>query len=613
MNLEVVYSSKAHVGFAVCVLILLVGLAPLANACIANNGTLPPFGGSAPNPIMVQKIDAAWASAKSNGFNAPPAPPVSGVHPTVIILIENAAAGAPFAYPDPTLWSHRIAEIAGYYTEVSRGLFTIAPAAESYGTVNDGVIGPVTVPGLDSSTDISGGGSKALAAAAIRAANPYIDFASFDKDHSGTVEPDELHVLIHQAGDEGSYFPNSKPRAWAHMSSRTPCLLGLDPAADSDGMNITSYCYAGSELNGSEMEKMGVMTHELGHDIGLADLYDADGSGSGGDWAGLGGFCLMAGGSWGGDSGSSPVHIDGFFKYWLGWGTQTVVAAPGNQFLAVAKAEGNNDTVRINVPDSQEFFIVENRRPEGYDAGMWISEGGLAIYHCDGSILTDMNIRLFNSVNQSPTYFGIALEEADGDNQLATISGYRGQNTDLYRAFGATIFNAASSPNSNLKNGSGSAVAITDVSAPGESMTFKLGSPTGTIQVSIEGPSEPLVMSGSVTYTVKYTNATAVTLSPADIKLDSTGNAEGTVSVSGTDASQRTVTLSDLGGQGTLWISIAPGTASNPLGSAAPAAGPSDPVRVGYQVPVAAWPAACAILAAALVLLRKTHSRQRAQ
>jgi len=614
MNRKALHSLKFGAGFVLCagfVLAVWIGLAPVANACIGSNGTLPPFGGSAPNPIMVEKINAAWAAATAKGLESPLAPPISGVHRAVIILIENAAAGAPFAYPDPTLWSHRIAEIADYYTEVSRGLFTIAPAAESFGTANDGVIGPVTVSDLNASSDIASGGSKALAVAAIRAANPYIDFASFDTNHNGTIEADELHVLIYQAGDEAAFFPNNLPRAWAHMSSQSPHLTGLDPASDSDGENITSYCYCGSVLNGSVMEKMGVMTHELGHDIGLPDLYDADGSGSGGDWAGLGGFCLMAGGNWGGDSGSSPVHIDGYFKYWLGWGTQTVAAAPGNQFLAVAKAEGNNDTIRINVPGSQEFFIVENRRPEGYDAGMWISEGGLAIYHCDGSVLTDMNIRLFNSVNESPTYYGIALEEADGDNQLATISGYRGQNSDLYRAFGYTTLDASSNPNSNLKNGSASSVAISDVSAPGESMTFKLGSPTGSIQVSIEGPSAPLVMSGLVDYTVKYTNATSISLSAADVKLESSGNAEGTVSVSGTDASQRTVTISDVGGQGTLWISIAPGTASNPLGAVAPAAGPSDPVRIGYQVPVAAWPAACAILAAAIVLLRNSRKQKR--
>jgi hypothetical protein len=73
-----------------------------------------------------------------------------------------------------------------------------------------------------------------------------------------------------------------------------------------------------------------------------------------------------------------------------------------------------------------------------------------------------------------------------------------------------------------------------------------------------------------VTYTVTYTGADTVTLSNADVTLNKTGTADGTVAISGGD-STRKVTISDITGNGTLSISIAAGTASDTAGNFAPA------------------------------------------
>ena len=92
--------------------------------------------------------------------------------------------------------------------------------------------------------------------------------------------------------------------------------------------------------------------------------------------------------------------------------------------------------------------------------------------------------------------------------------------------------------------------------------------------LSISAPSSSAASTGPVTYTVSYTNATAVTLGASNITLNKTGTANGSVSVSGTGAASRTVTLSGITGNGTLGISVAARSASNAVGEA-PAAGPS--------------------------------------
>ena len=93
--------------------------------------------------------------------------------------------------------------------------------------------------------------------------------------------------------------------------------------------------------------------------------------------------------------------------------------------------------------------------------------------------------------------------------------------------------------------------------------------------ISISTPSAANTISGPVDYTITYTGADTVTLGSANITLNPTGTATGTVSVSGSGTASRTVTISGISGSGTLGISIAAGTASDNAGNTAPAAGPS--------------------------------------
>jgi enediyne biosynthesis protein E4 len=78
----------------------------------------------------------------------------------------------------------------------------------------------------------------------------------------------------------------------------------------------------------------------------------------------------------------------------------------------------------------------------------------------------------------------------------------------------------------------------------------------------------------TVSYTVTYPHADAITLSAADLTLNRTGTATGILSITGNGNSTRTVTISKISGKGTLGISITAGTASNVYGLS-PAAGPS--------------------------------------
>ena len=105
--------------------------------------------------------------------------------------------------------------------------------------------------------------------------------------------------------------------------------------------------------------------------------------------------------------------------------------------------------------------------------------------------------------------------------------------------------------------------------------------------VSIGAASAGSATVGPVSYTVTYLGANAITLADGDVTLNKTGTADGTFSISGEGASSRTVTIINIIGDGTLGISIGPGTATDSAGNSAAAAGPSGTFGVDNAGPIA--------------------------
>jgi hypothetical protein len=105
--------------------------------------------------------------------------------------------------------------------------------------------------------------------------------------------------------------------------------------------------------------------------------------------------------------------------------------------------------------------------------------------------------------------------------------------------------------------------------------------------ITISPPSMPGTSGQSVTYTITYSDANfnASTLTAADITLDTTGTATGRVSVDSGTGPTRTVTISNISGEGTISISVAANTACDTFGHQAPAAGPSESFVVDATAP----------------------------
>ncbi|MDD2670556.1 M6 family metalloprotease domain-containing protein, partial [Zoogloea sp.] len=218
-----------------------------------------------------------------------------------------------------------------------------------------------------------------------------------------------------------------------------------------DGTKIYAY------LTVPEDSKIGVCCHELGHLLfGFPDLYDTDYTSEG-----IGNWCLMAGGSWGG-GGNTPVHPSAWCKANQGWASVTNVTANGSKNIADVKDSGKIYRLWKNGAASSEYFLVENRQKTGFDASL--PAGGLLIWHIDDSV----------AGNTNESHYKVALMQADGKRDME-LDHNRGDGGDPYPGSGNnTTFNNTSTPNSMSYSGANTCVAVTGIGPSGPMISANL-------------------------------------------------------------------------------------------------------------------------------------------
>lgn len=157
--------------------------------------------------------------------------------------------------------------------------------------------------------------------------------------------------------------------------------------------------------------------------------------------------------------------------------------------------------------------------------------------------------------------------EAPVDSQAQSAPDNRASNET------ATVTNSNNAAEKVKGNGQGRSrgrSSTSDTTPP----TIVIGSPT---------PSD--TSSGPVTYLISYNDADSITLRKRDVTLNTTGSALGSITVSQSGAKSRTIAISNITGNGTLAITIAPGTAVDAAGNVAAGAGPSETVEVVNPAP----------------------------
>jgi immune inhibitor A len=368
--------------------------------------------------------------------------PLRGAVRVIVILVDfsDKKMSASKAHFEELFFSQgkmATGSVRDYYKEVSNGLVDIQGE----------VVGPYRLPKKLSeyANGASGMGSslpnaRTMARDAAKAADPAVNFATYDNDGNGFVD---AFVVVH-AGS-GAEQTGKAGDIWSHK-------WVLDGGAyATDTTQIFGY------LTIPEDGKVGVCAHELGHLLfGWPDLYDTDGSSEG-----IGSWCLMAAGSWNG-SGDRPAHPSAWCKVGQEW--VTVANQTANAAATIGDVKDSHTVHRLwrNGESSQEYFLVENRQKDRFDDKL--PSGGLLIWHIDEAIAT----------NTDENHPKVALEQADGKRHLEGRNN-QGDAGDCYPgSSGNRSFDGKSTPSSNSYAGSSTCVAVSDISEPGPTMTARL-------------------------------------------------------------------------------------------------------------------------------------------
>ncbi|KAF2744498.1 M6 metalloprotease [Sporormia fimetaria CBS 119925] len=397
-----------------------------------NDGTIfPPSHYKKPTSIMAMSRAALERA------------PLRGAIRVAIVLAEfqdvKMSPGAKQRFEELFFSTGRIptGSVTEYFSEVSNGKISITGE----------VVGPYTVSKNMSeyANNQYGMGwpepnTQTMANEALDFAIGNINFAPYDNDGNGYVD---AFIVVH-AGRDAAETGNPND-IWS-------VKWDLPTDREIDGVRIYGF------LTVPDDAKIGVCAHEIGHLVfGWPDLYDTDYSSSG-----IGLWCLMSYGSWGG-GGYRPVHPSAWCKASQGW-IDTIVET-SNREITLSDVKTGLTTHRLwtnGDTTSPEYFLLENRQLTGYDESL--PGSGLLIWHIDDNMWS----------NTDEFHPKVKLVQADGEEHLAR-NWNQGDSGDAFPGLTLkSVFNATSTPNSKAYSGADTYVSVTDIPAAAPEMKFKI-------------------------------------------------------------------------------------------------------------------------------------------
>jgi M6 family metalloprotease-like protein len=233
--------------------------------------------------------------------------------------------------------------VSDYFSKNSFGAISFTPAPETSGAANDGVV-TVELPSWKSywAETVEQRGRDAVAAA-----DPYVDYSQFDRNHDGKLTNDEfilVNVVAHPTLDCGG-------------------TRGIAAGSPLDGMDLSTH----SESGGVTATNPITFAHEISHqafDITDFDYFE-------------GSFDLHGA--------TCGVPDDAFWSYdsWkklhFGWIKPRIVVKDGYYDIGRWDTTGQAYLLYDPAKGTADYYLVENReRLPGYDNA--VSDSGLVIW-----------------------------------------------------------------------------------------------------------------------------------------------------------------------------------------------------------------------------------------
>jgi M6 family metalloprotease-like protein len=325
---------------------------------------------------------------------------------------------------------------------------------------------------------------------AVAAADEYLDFSQFDNDgpdgipdsgdDDGVVDAVAVQFLEVSASCGG-------PSIWPHRASIEYWTSGTpyetqDVGYDGTPILVSDYTTQGAtDCGGIQVQNATTISHELGHVLGLPDLYDRS-QGITPErrrWV-VGCWSLMAAGAWGCGSDDRegwfrPTHFGAWEKVLLGWVSTVDPGEPALDLsFSLEPVQAGQEVLKIPLepdvaPANSEYLLVEYRTQEGFDVDLPAS--GVLVYHVDPKLHGNW------PCETCPQHYRVGLLEADGNDGLRRTfleGGNRGEPGDAWGVDGPGTLTPGTYPSTRLTSGASSPVTIYRIAVEGGQARIEL-------------------------------------------------------------------------------------------------------------------------------------------
>ncbi len=396
--------------------------------------------------VSMENIKATWTSRmnKANQARArrhavaqigEPVPNLTGTKKGLVILMEFQ--DVKFSFDNIHALYNDFFNKEGYTDFGMTGSVKDYFRAQSYGQfeIDFDVAGPYTASQKLAYYGKSGEGYNderpaELISDACLLADKDVNFADYDWDGDGEV--DQVFVIYAGYSEaEGA----ADDCIWPHESHLKMWGINLKL----DNTDIDTYA-CGNELSGSGKSEekilggIGTACHEFSHCLGLPDFYDTNGQIN----FGMSYWDVMDSGNYNNRS-RTPAGYTSYERMFAGWikptELNTMTRIEGMKPIAEAKEA----YILYNEKNKNEYYLLENRQPVGFDAAL--GGHGLLVLHVD----YDKEYWYENVVNTSSLRQRMTIIPADGIYSYSSRSGDPFPGTS-----GTTELTNYSSPNAIL-------------------------------------------------------------------------------------------------------------------------------------------------------------------
>lgn len=331
--------------------------------------------------------------------------------------------------------------VRNYWNEVSYGNFSIQrPSAavpanpdvvgwlRAGGTAPDGF--PSTITSSSQIANVNVANVRQLLADAVASLTARgFDFSPYVRSSDGTFSS---VILVHAGtGQEDSGMVGIDP--YSHTAQISPIATTAGTIVDYTIVPAKQYFTdptPANPLTGIDPDPaddpligVGVIVHEMGHLLGLPDLYPTSVAGqviTDNVFSGAGVFDLMAYGMWGNNllqGPANPAHLSAWSKSFLGWLAPVEVSVSSPRSLRPVEIYPEADRIYSNTRtgDPTQYLLLENRE-QSSSLGNWLFDkigmAGVLIWQIDEAVIGAHLAT--NDVNSNPAFRGVYVKEADG-------------------------------------------------------------------------------------------------------------------------------------------------------------------------------------------------------